>query len=56
LIQEYDEKLKQESFLDILYENSKIPNEPKLSWHLNGTDLGVLDRDNNYFVLKRGKN
>lgn len=56
IIQEYDEKLEEKSFLDILYENSKIPTNPKLLWHFNGTDLGVLDRDNNYFILKHGKN
>jgi len=55
-IREYDEKLEQKSFLDVLYKNLKTPNNPKLFWHFNGTDLGLLDRDNNYFVLMHGKN
>lgn len=56
IIKEYDKKFNDIAFLNILYENKDIPNNPKLNWHFNGTDLGIIDKDNNFFILRHGKN
>ena len=56
IINEYDKKFNDINFLNILYENQDIPNNPKLNWYFNGTDLGILDKDNNFFILRHGKN
>lgn len=56
IIKEYDKKFNDILFLNILYENKDIPNNPKLNWYFNGTDLGIIDKDNNFFILRHGKN
>jgi len=55
-IQEYDLKLGDLDFLKLLYIDSDIPNNPNLQWHINGTDLGLLDKMNNYYIFHHGKN
>lgn len=56
IIREYDKKVEEKEFLDSLYANGEMPNNPKLKWYFNGTDLGLLDKNHNYFILKHGKN
>lgn len=56
IIKEYDKKFDDIEFLNILYEDKDIPKKPKLNWYFNGTDLGILDKDNNFFILRHGKN
>lgn len=57
LIRDYDKKLDDRLFVNELYEKGKRPPPPKFKfeWHINGLDLGILDkRTNVLFNLHNG--
>ncbi len=59
VIREIDPKLDNRSFINGLYEKAdiEIPRKPKIEWRLSFTDLGIFDKEKNYFfVLRRGFN
>lgn len=56
IIQDYDPKLGDLDFLKQIYTESEIPTNPNLQWYINGTDLGLTDKMNNYYILRHGKN
>lgn len=53
---EIDPKVNDREFLKSIYEETGInmPKNNKLKWHINGLDLGLLDKGNNFFVLRYG--
>lgn len=56
IINELEPKIESLEFLQKLYEDKDIPNNPKLRWYFHGTDFGPLDRDNTFFKFRDGKN
>lgn len=56
VIKEIDPKIESIEFLKQIYSDKSIPNNPKLKWYFHGTDFGLIDRDNNFFKFRDGKN
>ena len=59
IIKEFDTKLDDRAYANSLYDETDIspPKNPKLDWHLRGTDIGVADGATNlYIVYKYGVN
>lgn len=56
IIYQLDAKLDDPKYIDSLYEKRMIikPKSPKLNWHFNCLDLGWLDQNKNFFVLRHG--
>jgi hypothetical protein len=48
-----DAKLDDPNYVCCLYQQAglRVPAKPKLRWHLQYLDLGILDRDNRFFFL-----
>ncbi len=55
VVREIDPQLDQKEFIKSLYENKnlEIPPKPKVKWHLNYLDLGLLDEKNGFFFVLR---
>ncbi len=59
IIREIDPKLDDIAYIQEMYQSAGIacPKKPKLPWHLNCLDLGLLDSSSNtFFILKYGPN
>lgn len=59
VVREIDPKLDEIEFVKSLYGSAKLPypKKPKLKWHLNYLDLGLLDTTSNtFFVFRYGPN
>lgn len=57
IIFEYDKKLQERDFANQLFAQTSTPSPKnfKLEWHINGLDLGLLDRKNDHlFILHKG--
>lgn len=57
IINQIDPKIENKEFIYSLYKegaNIDIPKKRKLDWHMNGLDLGLLDKNNNFFVFMNG--
>lgn len=56
VIYELDSKLDDIGFRESLYENTDFikPNKCELNWNLLGMDLGLIDKENQMFVLRHG--
>jgi hypothetical protein len=55
VVREIDPKIDENEFVNSLYEgaNLEVPPKPKLKWHLNHLDLGLLDEKNGFFFILR---
>ena len=51
-----DPKLDDHDYISSIYKKVDwiIPKNNKLSWHLHGLDLGVIDKNNQFFVFREG--
>ena len=57
IIQEFEQKLDEPTFVRSLYPDDNIPKKPKLRWTYNNLDLGLLDEKANFFGnLSKGPN
>ncbi|MGE0114665.1 MAG: hypothetical protein AB7T07_07245 [Steroidobacteraceae bacterium] len=58
IIYEIDSKIDDSNYIKDMYERAGItlPKKPKIEWHLNVLDLGLLDQNLNFFVLRQGPN
>lgn len=56
VIEQLDHKIMDNEFQNSIYNETglKKPNNNKLKWHINGLDLGLLDKDNQFFILRHG--
>ncbi|MFK5893784.1 MAG: hypothetical protein QM504_11240 [Pseudomonadota bacterium] len=56
VIDQLDSKLSDREFENAIYEETKLvkPNNNRLNWHINGLDLGILDKANQFFILRYG--
>lgn len=51
-----DKKLDDNDFINSIYEEANLdrPKNNKLKWYIHDLDLGILDKNRNFFVLKYG--
>jgi len=56
VINELDHKLDQREFEEEIYTETSFvkPKNNKLKWFINGLDLGILDKSNQFFILRHG--
>ncbi len=56
ILNEIDSKIEDRDFLTDIYESTSTPSPKnnKLRWCLNDLDLGLMDKDSNFFVLRYG--
>lgn len=56
VLNELDDKINSREFENLVYEETKLikPKNNKLAWHINGLDLGLLDKANQFFIIKHG--
>ena len=57
IMREIDPKLDDLDYVRSLYPSGAIPAKPKLKWHYNHLDLGLLDEKAGFFgILQKGPN
>ena len=56
IIHKFESQLQSQEFIHNMYKNANlvIPKKNKLTWHLYDLDLGLLDKANNFFIIKYG--
>lgn len=56
VIRQIDPKISDLEYINGIYKETKIenPNNNKLKWFINGLDLGLIDKRNNFFILRYG--
>lgn len=56
VLNELDSKIKSREFESSVYEETKLskPKKNKFVWHINGLDLGLLDKANQFFIIRHG--
>ena len=56
VLNELDRKIDSREFESSVYEEAKLvkPKKNKLVWHINGLDLGLLDKANQFFIIRHG--
>ncbi|GLQ32747.1 hypothetical protein [Litoribrevibacter albus] len=56
VLNELDHKINNREFENSVYEETKLikPRKNKLVWHINDLDLGLLDKANQFFIIRYG--
>ena len=56
VLNEIDHRLTDREYENGIYNEAKLtkPKNNKLAWHINGLDLGLIDKENNFFIFRYG--